>query len=486
MAELGRAGVVRLGTIALAMAIAAHTASAAANEPPARDGSVLGPTEETEPEPKPRRKMTLAQALAYARANQPALLAARQRLLAVMRDAEVPSAEWRPRVGGFAEVIGATTNNSTTTLLNNPAADVPRVGATAIRDRFDLQPYPSTAVALGVRQQLWDFGRVAAERAALELLTQVERHRLTGVSLDVDFAVAQAYYAVLAADAVEDASRNAFDRAVVHRNFARANVRSGMRPPIELTRAEADVARYEAGMMRAVSALHVARSTFAAAVGVEEDELDAAGELPDVPPLPPLYEVLARAEASPAVKESRARVEAQRGETRRLEAQRRPTLFASAGVNGRAGGAPPNAGPLPPGDGWAPIVPNWHAGVVLSWPILDPTWELRASASRERERALAFEADVAFQRQRALISASWHDADTAMKAVAALERGRDAARANYVQAENRFKVGLGTSTELADAQALRTEAEIQLAIGRFHMARARAALERAIATGARR
>ena len=68
-----------------------------------------------------------------------------------------------------------------------------------------------------------------------------------------------------------------------------------------------------------------------------------------------------------------------------------------------------------------------------------------------------------------------------MQALGALQRGAEAARANYDQADNRFRVGLGTSTELADAQALRTEAEIQLAIGQFQVARTRAGLDRAIA-----
>ena len=56
-------------------------------------------------------------------------------------------------------------------------------------------------------------------------------------------------------------------------------------------------------------------------------------------------------------------------------------------------------------------------------------------------------------------------------------------RANYAQADARFKAGLGTSVELADAEGLRTEAEIQLVLGEFELARARAAFGRTIAEG---
>jgi outer membrane protein len=68
-------------------------------------------------------------------------------------------------------------------------------------------------------------------------------------------------------------------------------------------------------------------------------------------------------------------------------------------------------------------------------------------------------------------------------ALSSLGRAVDAARANYAQAEARFKAGLGTSLELADGEALRTDAEIQLAVGEFEARRARAALSRLIAEG---
>ena len=172
---------------------------------------------------------------------------------------------------------------------------------------------------------------------------------------------------------------------------------------------------------------------------------------------------------------------AQKGETRRLEAQTKPTLYATAALNGRAGGATPSAGAVPTGEGWLPVVPNYNAGVVLSWPIFEPTWDRRADASREREHAAEAESSVVLRDQRTAITSAWHEAEVAGAALGALERGAEAAKANYEQAEQRFKVGLGTSTEVADAQALRTEADIQLAIGRFQKARARVVLARAAA-----
>ena len=451
-----------------ALAVATPLARAEGAERPAPDGV---------------RHMALDEARAFARSHHLGLVAARQRLLAAQRDAEVPGAQWLPRLGAMAQIVGSTANNSTATLLGTSAADLPRIGGTRIEQRADLQPYPSTAAAIGLRQELFDFGRIAAERNAAVLAGEVERFRVLSRALDVDLGLEQSYFAVLASVSIEDASRGAYERAAQHRDLARANVQSGLRPPIELTRADADVARYEAGMMRARASVHVARSVFAVAVGVDDVELDASGARSELAPLPTLAAVLATAAASPSVLEGRARTEAQRAATRALEAQTRPNLLATASLSGRAGGAPPSSGPLPYGDGWVPVVPNYDVGVVMTWPLVEPIWDRRAEASRAREQAFAFEAEAILKSQRGLISAAYHDAAVSQQTLGALRRGAEAARANYDQADNRFRVGLGTSTELADAQALRTEADIQLAIGTFQMARTRAALDRAIAEG---
>jgi outer membrane protein len=427
------------------------------------------------------RRMNLDEARAYARAHQPRLLAARQRLVAAQSDARVPGAQWLPRIGAMGQVVGGTANNSTSTLLGTSVVDLPRIGGTKVEGTAEARPYATTGVALGIRQELLDFGRIAAEQNAATLASEVERFRVLGAGFDVDLGVEQAYFAVRAALSIAEASRGAYDRAVQHRDQARANVQSGMRPPIELTRAEADVARYEAGMVRANASVHVARSVFAVAVGVDDVELDAQVMPEESPELPALEAALRGAERGPALQEAQARLRAQAAETRRLELQTRPNLSATAAISARAGGATPSSGPVPWGDGWAPVVPNYDVGVVLTWPFLEPTLGRRADASRERERALSYESSATLRVQRGIIAAAYFDADVARQALAALTRGADAARANYEQAENRFRVGLGTSTELADAQALRTEADIQLAIGKFQVSKTRAVLQRAIA-----
>jgi len=114
----------------------------------------------------------------------------------------------------------------------------------------------------------------------------------------------------------------------------------------------------------------------------------------------------------------------------------------------------------------------------MSWPFYEPTVDATASASRQRE--WAYEAEIAAAQQRAVAAAqqAYRRTRVAESALDALAQAAEAARANYEQADARFKAGLGTSTELADAEAIRFEAEVQQAVGGFELATARANLAR--------
>jgi outer membrane protein len=423
--------------------------------------------------------MSLKEALAYARFHQPELRAARERFLAVSADARVPSAQWLPSAGAALEVVGSSTNNSTSTIYRNDAVDLPRIGGTTIHSTPDWQPYATTLATVGLRQEIFDFGRIAAQTAAGDALVAIERDRLQATHIDITLIVTQAYYAVKAARAVMDAATQAEQRAQIHSAFAEAGVKAGMRPPIEITRAKADLTRFTVGRIRSEGNLRVARSVLAAAVGFTEAELDSTQSQEPVPATPPLAQVEQRAKAfQPEILQAVDRRKAQHAQTLAISASTRPNLFATAALSARAGGAPSNNGFVPEGRGLIPSVPNYDAGLIMSWPFYEPTVDAAASASRQRE--WVYDAEVAAAQQRAVAAAqqAYRRTRVAESALGALAQAAEAARANYEQADARFKAGLGTSTELADAEAIRFEAEVQQAVGGFELATARANLAR--------
>jgi outer membrane protein len=434
-------------------------------------------------EEHPIRTLSLAEAMAYARAHQPAVRAALARIQAQAARASIPQAQWYPTLGASAQLFAATANNTTGTYVSPGSMDIPRIGGTRATGTGSLTPYASSFVGLGVTQELFDFGRIAAQTAAEDAATHIERQRARAVTLDVVFDVEEAYFAVFAAKAILDASEDAFERSRLHRELAQAGVASGLRSPIELTRAEAEVSNFEIAKIRAAGGVSTSQTVFAATVGGPDAALDVSTAPPAPAELPDLSQALQRAEArDPQLLEAIARLRAEESRTAAIGADLRPNLSLTGTVSGRAGDAPPSgSGTLPDGAGFVPRVPNWDIGVVLSWPLFDRTIQARESASRAREQVEREEVARVRAQGLAVVREAYERVAVARTVLPGLRRAVDAARSNYEQADARFKAGLGTSVELADAEGLRTQAEIQRVLGDFDLARARAAFGRTIA-----
>jgi outer membrane protein len=376
--------------------------------------------------------MTLSEALAYARAHQPAIRAALARAAAEREAAKVPRAQWLPSVGVTAQIYAATANNTTGTYVGAPFVDVPRIGGTTVTSPGTMRPYPSTFVGAGINQEIFDFGRIAAQAAAADATADVARLGAAAVALDIDFSVEEAFFAVYTAKSILVASQEAYARTQVHRDLAKGGVDAGMRSPVELTRAEADLARFDVGRVRAAAGVTMAESVLAAAVGVAEPAVDVPANMPGQRELPSLADAVRDAAArDPRIQAAVARVKAQEQATKAIGAELRPNLALTSSISGRAGGAPPSAtGELSPGNGWAPDVPNWDVGVVFSWPIFSGPTAARERASHVQEQVeredlgrVRFDLGVAVQQ-------AWISVNVARAALPALERGVEAARAN--------------------------------------------------------
>ncbi len=432
------------------------------------------------------RVVSLNEALGYAREHQPTLQAALARIAAAKAAADVPRAQWLPQLGATAQVFLGTANNTTASYIASPYVDVPRIGGTigTNASTATFQPFGSTFAAVGIGQEVFDFGRIAAQSAAADALVDAQLHSTDATRLDLDLGVEESFYAVLTAKEVLRASEEAYSRSLVHRDHAKAGVLSGLHSPIELTRAEADLALFDIGRIRARGGVTASQALLAAAVGTPDLSLDANGTLPGAGDVPTLSAALEQAAArDPRVAEAVAKVRAQEARTRAISAEMRPDLSATATFSGRGGGHVPSSGPAPDAYGWVPSVPNWDVGLVFSWPIYDGTIAARARASDAQAQALRDEVNALKQTLNAEVERAYIEVQVTREALPGLQRQLEAAVANYDQADARFKVGVGTAVELADAEALRAQAEIQLAQGKFDLAKARAALGRAISEG---
>ena len=446
----------------------------------------LGSAAQSQELPSTPPVMTLTEALAYSRAHQPELRQAQAEVAAREAEAQVPRAGWLPRVSMQAQWLVGTTNNTTTSFFNVRGADVPRVSSTPVTTTTSWTPSPSSIVAANVNQQIFDFGRIAAQAAVADARTDVARAGAATVQLDTELNVEEAFNAVLAAKHILSATQEAYKRAEAHSRLAETGVRSGMRPPIDRTRAQADLAQADVQRTRAEAGLTTAQAGLAAAVGSSELMLDAAERQPSDRPFPGLTEALRLADQnSPEVMAALARLRAGAAETSALTRELLPNLYFSGSVWGNAGGGQVASAALPVGSGWLPSVGNYSLSVILEWHLLDPVMLARRRASRRHEQVEQAAIDVTRRAIILTVQRSYLDAVAAQKTLPGLLARVTASKANLEQAEARFRAGLGNIVELTDAEALLVTSQLELAVGQFNVARAASHLARALGTAAK-
>jgi outer membrane protein TolC len=133
-----------------------------------------------------------------------------------------------------------------------------------------------------------------------------------------------------------------------------------------------------------------------------------------------------------------------------------------------------------PADGLVSDVPNWLGGATLTWSLFDfPSIRARAKvAAAQRENAVAKRNETALS-----IASQLATAEAAFKGAKAIAEQTPktlaAARAAEEQASARFKTGLAPVVDLADAQRVLTQAEIDDAVARIEVQRALLSIARA-------
>lgn len=433
--------------------------------------------------------MTLDQAIAYGLSHNPTLASYRAQVAQGQEAARVPRNRWLPTIGATAQIYEATDNNTAAVVAPSDSLILPRLGgrgfdaAATFDNGQSYRPYASTILGVGITQQVFDFGLTAARIASADATLLAERHDLDRSTLDTRLSVSVSFLAVQVAHEVKAAAEAAVTRATAQRDQAAALVQGQLRSRIFLERAQAELSRLRVSLLRAQSGVTIAQSGLSIAVGLDQPLLDAQGTMALPHAFPPLDQAMRDASTNdPTLKVIEARIEAQRQTASAIGALARPTILLSGAVSARSGGAP-TGGPDPQFSGYVPETPNWDIGLIANWSFFDPVVFAEARAARAQEEVLRGQLAAARQQLTGAVQDAWETTSEAISELPDLEKALEAAKQNYDQANVRFQQGLGTSVEIADAETLLTDSEVQLAEGQFGLARANARLERTMAGG---
>ena len=300
--------------------------------------------------------------------------------------------------------------------------------------------------------------------------------------LQVGTAAADAFLTMLAAGQTVKAAGAGVERARVVHEVVASLARNQLRPGADESRARAEMAVAETQRIQAEQAVETARASLAPLLGVPAGDIAIApGPLLELPPEVPPAAAPATARHPLALAQNAA-VEEVKAREHALDRSWYPRFSLQGTLYARGSGVQPDGSTGNAASGLGPNVQNWGLGFGVFFPILDlPAVRARkaVAAAEERTEQARYRkivADLEGERARAravLAGARRVAQNTPVQLAAA----RDAAG----QAEARYKAGLAGIVEVAEAERLLTQAEIDDALAR--LAVWRAALASAAAAG---
>ncbi|SRR5579871_83329 len=409
-------------------------------------------------------ELTLAQAVERAETNYPAIRVSQEQLNAAAAGIRLARTAYLPRVDALAQANRATRNNVFGLLLPNsviPSMSGPVLGTNNFGTAW------GSAVGGFLSWEPFDFGLRGAGVAAADAARAQSAATLKRTRFEVSSAAADAFLTLLAAEETVTSAQASVDRAQVSLRIIDALVNAQLRPGADSSRAGAELAAARTQQIQAQQAVEVARAALAQFVGAAPEQIHAAAA--SFRKLPPAPNAAAPDQSThPIAQEQAATVEQARAQLHILERSYFPRFYLQGSAYARGSGAEVN-GSLEGGlGGLAPNTQNYALGFTVTFPISSAP----AIHAQEAAQAATVRAQAAKQEQIALeLRARWNMAAANLRGARATAENTpvqvSAARAALDQATARYQSGLGNVTEVADAQRLLTQAEIDDALARL-------------------
>jgi outer membrane protein len=416
--------------------------------------------------------LTLPDAVRLSVGHYPSVKASAEQAAAAAEAIGLARTAYLPRVDMLAQFNRATRNNVFGMVL--PQSVVPSISGPVLPDHDGTSVWGS-AVGVLVTWEAFDFGVRGAAVAGAEMSRQRAAAGADRTRLDVSAAAADAFLTLMAAEQVARTARAAVDRAKAVERVAGALAGAELRPGADLERSRAESARAEGQLIEAQKAIALARASLAELTGVASSGLQVQpGRL--LEPASGLDAAEQKPEQHPAAIEQQAAVGEVRARETALSRSYSPRINLQAAAFARGTGAETTGATSSGASGLGPDVSNWGVGLTVVFPLLDVS-SVRAKRAIEAHREQAEAAQ--YERVVEDLAARTEKARASMAAARDIVRTAavrlDAARALDQQVLARYKAGLATIVEVADAERLLTEAETDEALARLDTWRARLA-----------
>jgi outer membrane protein TolC len=370
------------------------------------------------------------------------------------------------------EVNRATRNNVFGALL--PQNILPSMSGPVIGTNNGGSVWGSAAGLL-VNWQPFDFGlrhakveSAAAQRDRANAFVQRSQ-------LEVSSAAADAFLTVLAAGQAQNAAHVAVDNWETLRKSIHALAAAELRPGADESRIEAEKAAASTQLALATEAVEMGQATLSKFLSKPDDitrPLNSAHLLGEVP-VGAEDDGAFHPESTPAMLEQHAVVSQSASELRATDRSWVPQFNLEAAGYGRGTGAETNGQRLSGANGLAPTVGNYAVGLNITFGLLD----FASIHAREASQASTLKAE---QFRETLVGRQLQEqfaqARAALRAMRSVAKNTpiqvSAARTALAQATARYKAGLSSIDDVAQAQRLVVQAEMDDSIARLNVWRA--------------
>jgi outer membrane protein TolC len=428
-------------------------------------------------QPAPPATLSIAQAVEAALRNYPSIRVTQEQMNAAAAGIRLAQTAYLPRIDGMGQVNRATRNNVFGLLL--PQSVVPSISGPVLGTN-NLGTVWGSAAGVLLTWQPFDFGLRHANVAASTALLDQARAAVNRTRYDISVATADAFLTVVAAQQTARAARAAVDSWKVLLKSIHALVAAQLRPGADESRVQAELAAAETQLAQAEQAIEVARANVAQFVGLDPSQLDLepgkiVNQLPrETPP------TALNAAAHPLAIEQNAAIASAQARLQAIERADYPQFFLQGSASARGTGAELDGARLGGLNGLAPATQNYAIGLTVVFPFMD------RFAIREQEAAQTATVRAGQARYQVIATNLQAQFNSAVATVSGARRVAantvvelSSAQAAFQQATARYQAGLAPIDDVAQAQRLLVQGQIDDALARLGVWRAALEVETA-------
>jgi outer membrane protein TolC len=416
-----------------------------------------------------QQPLTLLDAVNRSNATYPAIRSSIEQVGAAMEGINLARTAFLPRADFLGQLNRATHNNVFGLLL--PQSVIPTISGPALGTNTFGSVWGSAVGALVTWEPI-DFGLRKANVETAKAVRERAAADVTVTRLQVAIATADAYLTLAAAEQTAVAARAGVERDRVLNEVIGTLVKNELRPGADASRSQAELALAQNVLIQAEQSRDVARAALAQLLAATPESVSinpaaVLGPPPAAEPPP------ANAAEHPLALANQAAVAEVKAREKALNRSYYPRLYLQGADYARGTGIHPEGRTLGVASGLGPNTQNWALGASITFPAFD-FFSIRARKGIEAYNERSVEARYAqtLQDLTGQIEKAKAVLDGARRFAQNTPIQLSAARATEQQATARYRAGLANITEVAEAQRLLTQAEIDDSLARLGVWRA--------------